>query len=238
MKDIVNRCKNVGESIDNGKSKIKQEDCVKLRLRGQGSGYKEGPRNEESSEPLHLCVSSKYLETYQKACQLTEKLINDIYDQYYKHCRTKNKSFKHLKINRHENSNTRKSSGSSNSSKRNNQKKKHNRNQSHGNGTYNISNYPPISTPATSDFLNKSKHKSDSKKQYNHAPLGSSNFDFYGMYDGNMGQPYMHPQSLGMIRGNPSYPKKPFLPSRKLFTSDKKAEGREFYPTHPKPDFN
>lgn len=39
-------------------------DFVKLRLRGQGSGYKEGPEKLESNEPLHLCVSSRYLEVY------------------------------------------------------------------------------------------------------------------------------------------------------------------------------
>jgi hypothetical protein len=33
---------------------------VKLRLRGRGSGYKEGPEKRESQEPLHLCVSSKH----------------------------------------------------------------------------------------------------------------------------------------------------------------------------------
>lgn len=34
-------------------------DLLKLRLRGIGSGYKEGPENRESHEPLHLCVSAK-----------------------------------------------------------------------------------------------------------------------------------------------------------------------------------
>ena len=31
---------------------------TKLRLRGKGSGYLEGEKNEESSEPFQLCVSS------------------------------------------------------------------------------------------------------------------------------------------------------------------------------------
>jgi hypothetical protein len=207
-------------------------------LRGQGSGFKEGPSKEESSEPLHLCVSSKYLETYKKACELAEELILKVYDQYYKYCKGQQKEFKYLKLSKHENTYTRKSSGSSNSSKRNNQKKKHNRNQSHGSGTYNISNYPPINTPATSDFLNKSKHKSDSKRSYGQVPLGAPNFENYGMYEGHVGQQYMHPSSLGMIRGHPSYSKKPILPSRKLFAAEKKVEAKEFYPTPPKPDCN
>lgn len=32
----------------------KSEDVAKLRLRGKGSGYKEGNNKEESKEPLHL----------------------------------------------------------------------------------------------------------------------------------------------------------------------------------------
>ena len=37
---------------------------VKLRLRGKGSGFKEGPDNKESNDDLHLCVSSKFLEVF------------------------------------------------------------------------------------------------------------------------------------------------------------------------------
>ena len=36
-----------------------QADSLKLRLRGIGSGYKEGIAQQESPEPLHLCISSK-----------------------------------------------------------------------------------------------------------------------------------------------------------------------------------
>jgi len=59
---------------------------VKLRLRGKGSGFREGPNQQESDEPLHLCVSSKYVEKYQQACQLVQELINSVYDEYKKYC--------------------------------------------------------------------------------------------------------------------------------------------------------
>lgn len=59
---------------------------VKLRLRGRGSGFREGPQQIESDEPLHLCVSSKYLEKYQQACTLVQDLINSVYDEYKKFC--------------------------------------------------------------------------------------------------------------------------------------------------------
>jgi len=85
MKNIINKWKTIGSSLEKESCKAKTEDLVKLRLRGIGSGFKEGPRQKESSDPLHLCVSSKFLQTYNKACQLTEDLINDVYEQYYKY---------------------------------------------------------------------------------------------------------------------------------------------------------
>ena len=57
-------------------------DQLKLRLRGIGSGYKEGPDNKESNEPLHLCVSAKNMEVYKSACNAVESLLNKIYEDY------------------------------------------------------------------------------------------------------------------------------------------------------------
>ena len=57
-------------------------DIVKLRLRGQGSGYKEGHLKRESNEPLHLCVSSEYYDKFSTACVEAEKLIARIYKEY------------------------------------------------------------------------------------------------------------------------------------------------------------
>jgi hypothetical protein len=59
---------------------------VKLRLRGKGSGFKEGPRQEESNEPLHLCISSKYVDKYEVACSHVEELILNVYDEYKRYC--------------------------------------------------------------------------------------------------------------------------------------------------------
>lgn len=53
MKRIIDMC--LAEALD-----CKEPDLIKLRLRGKGSGYKEGPEKRESNEPLHLCVSSKH----------------------------------------------------------------------------------------------------------------------------------------------------------------------------------
>ena len=76
MKKILNECKQNNNINDN----------VKLRLRGRGSGYKEGPQNKESDEPLHLCISAKNQEEMKKACGLVDDLLNKIYEEYKKYC--------------------------------------------------------------------------------------------------------------------------------------------------------
>ena len=79
------------------------QDVIKLRLRGQGSGFKEGPHNCESPEPLHLCVSSKYHEKYTEACKLVERLLRDVYQEYNNFCRWRGRSVQHFKVNKMEN---------------------------------------------------------------------------------------------------------------------------------------
>ena len=76
MKKILNECK-----MSNGIN-----DNIKLRLRGRGSGYKEGPQNKESDEPLHLCISAKNPEEMKKACAKVDDLLNKIYEEYKKYC--------------------------------------------------------------------------------------------------------------------------------------------------------
>ena len=73
MKKILNECK-------------QNNNNIKLRLRGRGSGYKEGPQNKESDEPLHLCISAKNQEEMKKACSLVDDLLNKIYEEYKKYC--------------------------------------------------------------------------------------------------------------------------------------------------------
>jgi hypothetical protein len=80
MKKIINECKSGGSDGEN----------IKLRLRGQGSGYKEGPQNKESDEPLHLCISSKNPEEMKKACLLVDELLNRIHEDYIKYCEENN----------------------------------------------------------------------------------------------------------------------------------------------------
>lgn len=70
--------------------KIIFDNCIyyndystKIRLRGKGSGYKEGPNNEESNDPLELCVSSLNFASFMRCCFHIENILRNIYYQYY-----------------------------------------------------------------------------------------------------------------------------------------------------------
>lgn len=55
---------------------------VKLRLRGKGSGFKEGPNQVESDDPLNICISSKYKQKYDFACSEVEKILMKVYEEF------------------------------------------------------------------------------------------------------------------------------------------------------------
>jgi len=84
MKRIIQSCQQKGSNMMN----TQQADLLKLRLRGRGSGFKEGPEKKESDEPLHLCISSKDQEVYRMACQLVEELLRSIYREYIAFCQS------------------------------------------------------------------------------------------------------------------------------------------------------
>jgi len=73
-----------------------QNDVVKLRLRGKGSGFKEGPKNEESKEPIHLCISSKFFDKYQLACSMAHDLLTNVYEEYKRYAEKSKKAHKIL----------------------------------------------------------------------------------------------------------------------------------------------
>ena len=81
MKNIINK---VLETPNQSQGNSKER--VKLRLRGQGSGFKEGPLQKESDDPLHLCISTKNQEDMKKACELVKELLDNIYEDYKEYC--------------------------------------------------------------------------------------------------------------------------------------------------------
>lgn len=62
---IKEMCGRADERIDR-----RVGEAIKLFLRGKGSGFREGPNQVESQEPLSVNVSSRYYEKYSIACNL------------------------------------------------------------------------------------------------------------------------------------------------------------------------
>merc|ERR1711939_755223 len=81
---------------------INGKSGAKLRLRGRGSNFLEGPRKLESTDDLMLCVSSKDLVGYEDAKNLVTDLLNSIYDDYRETCRSAGKLPPALGIQLHE----------------------------------------------------------------------------------------------------------------------------------------
>ena len=70
--------------------KILLDNCIKygdhttkIRLRGKGSGYKEGINNEESKDPMELCISSLNVVSFSRCSSAIENLLLQIYYHYY-----------------------------------------------------------------------------------------------------------------------------------------------------------
>jgi hypothetical protein len=117
MKQIIDMCK-----LRDHKNRY----GVKLRLRGRGSGFKEGSDNKESDDDLHLCVSSQFLEygsmdmitvfpfykeniiaafeVFKLACESVEALLLKIYKEYGMYMMDKHQVQVKLSIKKSENS--------------------------------------------------------------------------------------------------------------------------------------
>lgn len=65
---------------------IAESTGAKLRIRGRGSGFKEGPENVEADEPLMICVSATSSEGFDDAAKDVESLLMHAHDQYYAFC--------------------------------------------------------------------------------------------------------------------------------------------------------
>jgi len=65
---------------------IAERTGAKLRLRGRGSNFLEGPEQQESADPLMLCVSAPDGLAYDEAKRLTQELIEGVYAEYCGFC--------------------------------------------------------------------------------------------------------------------------------------------------------
>jgi len=70
---------------------IAENTGAKLRIRGRGSGYLEGPdQTEASDEPLMLCISAESREGFEAAVQDVESLLENVHNLYRKFCSDRN----------------------------------------------------------------------------------------------------------------------------------------------------
>eukprot|EP00826_Nyctotherus_ovalis_P054292 TRINITY_DN7100_c0_g3_i8.p1 TRINITY_DN7100_c0_g3~~TRINITY_DN7100_c0_g3_i8.p1 ORF type:complete len:328 (-),score=55.94 TRINITY_DN7100_c0_g3_i8:132-1115(-) len=79
-------------------SRLPIASIIKLRLRGRGSGFLEGPKHEECKEPLHLCISSCFYEKYLIAKKRVTELLIKLYADYKRYCIKLGKPAPNLKI--------------------------------------------------------------------------------------------------------------------------------------------
>jgi len=82
---------------------IAEQSGAKLRLRGVGSGFKEGPENRESKDPLMLCVSAQDNASYEIAKNLLTEHLESVYAEYREFCaENRMKGRRHVTVNLHE----------------------------------------------------------------------------------------------------------------------------------------
>eukprot|EP00929_Paragymnodinium_shiwhaense_P004034 TRINITY_DN10474_c0_g1_i3.p1 TRINITY_DN10474_c0_g1~~TRINITY_DN10474_c0_g1_i3.p1 ORF type:complete len:405 (+),score=61.55 TRINITY_DN10474_c0_g1_i3:73-1215(+) len=82
--------------------KIAETTGAKLRLRGKGSGFLEGPSQVESSDPLMLCVSVQDAHGYGAAKRQVSELLEDVYRQYTAYCQAEGMRSPKLRVDLHE----------------------------------------------------------------------------------------------------------------------------------------
>jgi hypothetical protein len=89
--------------IGNGNMRrIAESTHAKLRLRGRGSNFLEGPEQLESNDDLMLCVSCQDKIGFEEAQRLVSELLNDIYSNYEAFCRKTGKPVPDLSIQVHD----------------------------------------------------------------------------------------------------------------------------------------
>jgi hypothetical protein len=82
--------------------RIAEETGVKLRLRGRGSKFLEGPEKKESTDDLMLCISAQEKSGYDHAVCLITELLQDVYNDYEEFCHREGRNLPSLRIRRNE----------------------------------------------------------------------------------------------------------------------------------------
>jgi len=91
----------IGNGGENMK-RIAEETGAKLRLRGRGSKFLEGPEQQESTDDLMLCISGQTEAGFDHAKKLVAELLLDIYDSFNLFCSSRGEVPPPLGIQLHE----------------------------------------------------------------------------------------------------------------------------------------
>lgn len=75
---------------------------TKLRLRGRGSKFLEGPEKQEAPEPLMLCVSVPNRAAYEIATRLVREQLERVYEEYDNFRLSNGQSALRLRVRMHE----------------------------------------------------------------------------------------------------------------------------------------
>lgn len=84
--------------------RIAEATGARLRLRGRGSKFLEGPEHVESSDPLMLCVSVPDSNDYARAVSLVQEHLEQVYAEYRRFCARNNMPSPEVAVNMHEGS--------------------------------------------------------------------------------------------------------------------------------------
>jgi len=81
---------------------VAQKTGAKLRLRGRGSKFLEGPEQQESTDDLMLCISCQDKAGFETAKEIVSDLLKDIYHSYSSFCSKKGSKAPALTLQLHE----------------------------------------------------------------------------------------------------------------------------------------
>lgn len=79
----------IGPGGENMKRITSEATEAKIRIRGAGSKYLEGPDQKESNDPLMICVSATSQKHFERAVSQVETLLEKVHGQYRVFCRSK-----------------------------------------------------------------------------------------------------------------------------------------------------
>jgi hypothetical protein len=92
----------LGPQGANMKAIAEKCDGVRMRLRGKGSKFLEGPEQKESDDPLMLCLTASSSKAYKAAVTKVKDLLEQVYQEYGEFCEKQGQYPPQLQVQMHE----------------------------------------------------------------------------------------------------------------------------------------